>query len=168
MELYRGRTLLPPTPHERQGWGRLCRIVRAYPTAPVELLCGVGALVRGIYVASIGVSVTFRVLPNIPPQIPALAMAGLGLLQLYACIWEKGRCRALASIGLAIMFSWLFGIYNGIPGLWTTPASALPTLYGLLALGELWVAARTPALLPLWRWTHRTHIRLSGPHRSLP
>ena len=169
MDLYRSATLLPPLPHERQGWGRFCRILRAYPTAPIELLCGFGAVGRGLYVGIADVHVTFRVLPNLPPQVLALIMAGLGLLQLYGCIWEKGRCRAAAGILLAIMFSWLVGVYNDISGIWSTPASALPMFYALLAMGEVWVASRTPALLPLWRWTHRARARLSsGPNRSIP
>lgn len=86
-------TPLPARPDEIQGWGRLKRILTKHSTALVEVGGGFVSLLRALMFGLI-----------YPPAWPiALAFAGVGLWQVYACIYNRTRWRSWAALATLII-----------------------------------------------------------------
>jgi hypothetical protein len=98
----------------------------------------------GIY----GVSAELRLALNI-------LLAIFGIVQMYATLWEQGKTRAFAAIATNIIVAWLGTFWALTPGIWSHAGATMPMFFILLGIGDTWVAARTPPLLPLRRWLAR-------------
>ena len=146
------QTLLPPRPHERVGWGRLKRIWCEYPTAPVEILIGLGNLARGLYVLWPGHHDTVNGFPSWLRLLLAVVMAAGGALQLHATVFELDRLRALCGIVLCGVLVGIGGFYAGQLTGREDIYAVIVIFYGLMAVGEFWIAYRTPPVFPIWRW----------------
>jgi hypothetical protein len=124
-------------------------------------MIGWGAVLRGGYVTWYG----HTGIPGMNADLRwalAVTMLLAGIVQIWACLYERARPRAWSAVILTMDFTWVGGTYAAIPGIWHEPLSAVPIFYVLLLTGELWITARTPTLLPRAvrrRWGDRT----SGP-----
>lgn len=79
----------------------------------------------------------------------------MGILQIYACLYEKGQLRAFCAVVLTPLLVYVCTVYSFMPGMWEDERAAIPMFFALLALGEMWIAYRTPALMPIRRWLLR-------------
>ena len=142
----------PPGPGETEGWGRLRRIVRDYPTAAAEIAEGLvtSLLVAGwlfwpshSFVANGPSRILTALLPPFWPLSETFWYAGLflgfGLLQAWATLYERRWIRLAAAALLLALYATVFLAY--IVGGWR--GMVVPLLFATM-LKQFWIVLRSP------------------------
>lgn len=140
--------LLPPQPGEERGWGRLKRVVRDYPIAPLELRAGGGAVLQALVLLAVSPDTRHVLAPIGAPWAWCLALGLLGGLQVLAMVYEWQRSRMVIA---AVMV----GMTGGAVCAYALGSAERPRdlllagVYLAMALTQLWIALRSCPIVAL-------------------
>lgn len=124
-----------------RGWTRVKLIILSYPTAPLELIAGLSAIMRGIWFIMPWDATNFdteKLLQSfISKELFGCNLIFLGLLQLYVTAYRKSEMKLLASSFQAMATAFMFGCYIA-----THPTLLPVPLYGTMLIIQLWICLR--------------------------